>query len=142
MTLVEFLRAMYAAEEQHARDLDGEEWRADTQVGDEYNIAVVVDRRGSPVARCGAEGLDGGELRARHIARHDPARVLRDVEAKRRILDSYVAEFGEDELNGDVGYSPEQWLARQTLRLLALPYADHPDYNPQWGVFVKEKTGG
>lgn len=59
---------------------------------------------------------------ASHIARHDPARVLREVEAKRRIVDRYVwlREHGD---TGDVA-----WV----LPLLAAAYADHPDYRPEW----------
>ncbi|MFD0408613.1 DUF6221 family protein [Kitasatospora sp. NPDC127116] len=53
-----------------------------------------------------------------HIARHDPARVLADVDAKRRVL-ADVESFTEDG-------------ALAVLQLLALPYADHPDYRPEW----------
>lgn len=49
-------------------------------------------------------------------------RALREVEAKRRILDRYV------ELRASI--SRGELLS--TLRLLALPYADHPDYRPEW----------
>ena len=43
-----------------------------------------------------------------------PARVLAECEAKRRIVESYVAEFG----HGD-------WLVdHDVLRLLALPYRE------------------
>ena len=58
-----------------------------------------------------------------HIVRHDPARVLREVEAKRRIIgriDSHATVMGWDEVHGDL------------LRALALPYNDHPDYRPEW----------
>lgn len=53
-----------------------------------------------------------------HAARHDPARVLREVRAKRRIL----------ELISDL---PE--AAEPILRQLALPYADHPEFRRDWG---------
>ena len=43
-----------------------------------------------------------------------PHRMLADVEAKRRIV--------------ELASSP----GPQALRLLALPYADHPDYRPEW----------
>lgn len=58
-----------------------------------------------------------------HIARHDPARVLRDVEAKRKMIEQHVGYFG----SGDDEFWPVQ-----TLRLLVLPYADHPDYREAW----------
>ncbi|MCX4450676.1 DUF6221 family protein [Streptomyces sp. NBC_01789] len=71
-----------------------------------------------------------------HIMRHDPARVLREVEAKRQLL--ALHEPGTQEyVDGDVcmactlqGDGPYYPCA--TLRLLTLPYADHPDYRPEW----------
>jgi hypothetical protein len=75
------------------------------------------------------------------IAREaDPARVLREVEAKRGLLkearsyaEAIEAEFGwqRDEIEAgairDGGNAGERML-----RILALPYADHPDYRPEW----------
>ncbi|MBX6358139.1 MAG: hypothetical protein IRZ05_20110 [Micromonosporaceae bacterium] len=58
-----------------------------------------------------------------HIARHDPARVLADVDAKRRIIE---AALGEQD-HGDFG-----WAWTQVLALLALPYADRPGYQDEW----------
>jgi hypothetical protein len=58
---------------------------------------------------------------AAHVARHDPARVLAECEAKRRIVDSEGSPYVE-------GHVP----ATRTLRFLALPYADHPDYRQEW----------
>ena len=74
-----------------------------------------------------------GESQVTHIARHDPARVLREVEAKRRIL--YTCDT-----------ATRMWLHARTeeyadgvadpgdtiLRALASVYADHPDYDPEW----------
>lgn len=59
---------------------------------------------------------------ATHIARHDPARVLREVVAKRRIVERYawLREHGD---TGDAA-----WV----LPLLALPYADHTDHRQEW----------
>jgi hypothetical protein len=56
-----------------------------------------------------------------HIARWDPARVLAEVDAKRRVLDLRDSEYDEHRaaLNGAV-------------RLLALPYADRDGYREEW----------
>ncbi|WP_113699700.1 DUF6221 family protein [Nonomuraea lactucae] len=67
-----------------------------------------------------------------HVARHDPARTLREVEAKKRILDElegFIAEaedLPQDERNADKaeGFG--------ILRLMALPYSDHPAYQEEW----------
>ncbi len=73
-----------------------------------------------------------------HIARHDPARVLREVEAKRRMLAAHpieysrVSDFTDCAACMDVDtYDAYPCL---TVRLLALPFADHPEYRAEWGV--------
>jgi hypothetical protein len=85
---------------------------------------------------------DGGESeRAEaHLRRHDPARVLREVEAKRRIVDVHHDVNDGDCaacVVGEWGYPthgrghPAPWPC-QTVRLLGLPFSDHPDYSPEW----------
>lgn len=70
---------------------------------------------------------------ARFIAGHDPAQVLRDVEAKRRILAAYVDDdrvrFGAFESCSD---SCPATVLDEVLKLLALPYDQHPDYDESW----------
>jgi hypothetical protein len=73
--------------------------------------------------------------RGLHIARHDPAHVLAEVEAKRRILSEVVPEIDgmEDRIDGEWGVGdPTERESVALLRLLALPYADHPDYRQEW----------
>lgn len=53
-----------------------------------------------------------------HIARHDPARVLADVAAKRQIIELVIGAYA--------GYA--------VLPLLALPFDGHPDYREDWRV--------
>ncbi|MEU7400729.1 DUF6221 family protein [Streptomyces sp. NPDC044948] len=73
---------------------------------------------------------------AKFIARFDQARVLADVEAKRQLLDLHAP--GETEyVDGNVCMAcdvrgGEPFYPCKTLRLLALPYAGHPDYRPEW----------
>ncbi|MCX5522182.1 DUF6221 family protein [Streptomyces bobili] len=71
-----------------------------------------------------------------HIARHDPARVLADVAAKRRILDDVLPTMQADEVSiaGEwgVGPDPVREASDDLLSLLALPYAEHPDYREEW----------
>lgn len=60
-----------------------------------------------------------------HVARRDPARALREVEAKRAILDAYVHADGNSPRDRDRG----RWDAMHaTVRLLAAVWSDHPDY--------------
>ncbi|MEV4197029.1 DUF6221 family protein [Micromonospora globbae] len=71
---------------------------------------------------------------AEHIARHDPARVLAEVAAKRRILDEHFeASLGDTGVGaGDCTTCTNYAWPCPTVRLLALPYADRPGYRPEW----------
>lgn len=74
------------------------------------------------------EGLTSAvqEEHGPHIARHDPVRALREVAAKRAILNrraTHDSLFGDDEWA--VGRSDESY---DTLRIVAAVYSDHPDY--------------
>ena len=66
----------------------------------------------------------------RPVLEVDPSRMVAECEAKRRV----VAQFIEGVANYDIG--PQGEVARLTfvLRALALPYADHPDYQPEWRI--------
>jgi uncharacterized protein DUF6221 len=78
---------------------------------------------------------------AEHVARLDPARVLAECSAKRRIVlacrearpdMSFLGRrprgMADFPLNPDGNHE----LAALTLALLALPYAEHHDYRPEW----------
>jgi hypothetical protein len=84
---------------------------------------------------------DGPPHVAEHVARHDPARVLAECAAKRRLVlacrDSRPdLHFLGARPNGmaDFPLTPtdQHQLAALTLALLALPYAGHHDYRPEW----------
>ena len=77
----------------------------------------------------------------------NPARVLAECEAKRRIVDLHVGSANDPFYTGhgrlvdtcdvcvnfhaDMDCSNEPWPC-PTLRLLALPYADHPEFRSEW----------
>lgn len=67
-----------------------------------------------------------------HFDRWVPARVLAECEAKRRIVEHVTHRMlGEPPFaSGRVLQGLQPW--RYTLQLLALPYSDHPDYDPAW----------
>lgn len=65
---------------------------------------------------------------AEHIARHDPARVLHDVEAKREVI--RLAEAAHDYHETFMsGFAAEM---EKALRLFAVSYVDHPEYRDEW----------
>lgn len=73
---------------------------------------------------------------AGHIARHDPARVLRDVEATRAVLRMREAmALGLEAADGTLlaGAARARLGAYDNvLRAFATAWRDHPDYDPTW----------
>lgn len=67
------------------------------------------------------EAIDQGRY-----AGHDPDRVLRYVEARRKIL----AEYNADSANGE---TPDYYAGLAfTIKALAAFWSDHPDYREEW----------
>lgn len=74
-----------------------------------------------------------GLFMAEHIVRHDPARVLREIEAKRQMVKMHGQahecvsyDWVSKEINTCMWIDADE--ACTTLRLLALPYSDRPGY--------------
>jgi hypothetical protein len=67
--------------------------------------------------------------------RWNPARVLAECEAKRLIVEAHHAnddyDAGGNRFVDGCAECEGVWPCL-TLRLLALPYADHPDYDGAW----------
>lgn len=65
-----------------------------------------------------------------------PARVLAECEAKRRIVEQASWTGPKDSLRDRLLGPAADEAYRQgimtALRLLSVPYADHPDYLPEW----------
>lgn len=130
MTLTEFLLARIADDENtaacagHGNGLVFHDWNAEwVQVELPDNARPIYD--------------------VRHIRTFSPERVLAECEAKRRIVDEHesreVASLDRETwaqtftVCGRCRVGERQIVAPcPTLRLLALPYADHPDYDQSW----------
>jgi len=92
----------------------------------------------------GAERLSGQllpEPAAEHAARHDPDRVLAECAAKRRLVLScrdvrpdmaFLGTRAQGLADFPLAPHDPHQLAAVTLALLALPYAGHHDYRPEW----------
>lgn len=177
MTLTEFLRARLVEDEEAAvraanyQPEDGH-WslRIEEANGDDDNYYAVEtdDDEDGQRATPGPDTIMSGHItrdvehdRAIYIACHDPARALREVEAKRWIIaqhphTTYREHLG-DSLNRTRGPSWERrnatildrqycetchvddgiidgadGLPCRTLRMLAAVYADHSDYREDW----------
>ncbi len=77
------------------------------------------------------------EYQAAHIARHDPARVLREVEAKRAIVAAYEWTAARKADGGGIennyNFRSGQVNALETaIQCLAAAWSDHPDYRADW----------
>jgi len=151
MNITEFLTARL--DEDEAAIEDPESWLA---AGESHGVRRVdVNLSFECVA------ASTRSWRAEHIARHDPARVLAEVAAKRRVL-AEVASWLHDYVAGDTWFSCAQAVEphepeatsgsgcsderragepcdcsldrRREVLLCALagPYADHPDFDESW----------
>ncbi|MCC5474313.1 DUF6221 family protein [Streptomyces barringtoniae] len=131
MTLVRFLRARFQEEERVARDAiagaPGAVWGV---MADEIEqVLTSWDGRTThtPLVQFGAD--DPVQLLT-HVARHDPARVLRELEAKQALLDEHRMMDDDTCRTCRQGGPPRSPCT--TLRLLAVPYAGHPGYDDSW----------
>jgi hypothetical protein len=150
MTLVEFLTARWDEAEATAREADFEPWEVGPTFGALDN-RVYVRREGDPfdsigtcVIACQVPNMPRFRANARHIAANDPAHVLADITAKRAILAEHaIKDNGAGKPDSrycwtcyaDRGYNADssRYLAWcRTVRLLAVPFADHPDYDESW----------
>jgi hypothetical protein len=157
--LITWLRAALDEDEADAiaamGDIHDTTWTADTHTDkpaghtdEEYHVGIVLDGR-TVIAQCGEEGFDNGAARATHIARHDPARVLREVAAKKAIMARHCVD--EDAADPrfrhpkpripcrGCGWDDQQgtWATYNIndcpeLRDLAAVYADRPGYREEW----------
>lgn len=168
MTIVEFLEARFAEDEAVALKAGGAEaewlYRAeyDNETGNEavwansrteewmgpaqkqpyvsYGRNVTMDHEGCLPA---VDEDDGP-----HIARHDPARILREVAAKRAIIAphrfvSWLVPDDED-ANGACVQCSKVWNEEnhlaivgwpcEPLRALAVVHSSHPDYQKEWAL--------
>lgn len=133
--LVQFLRDRLDEDEriaQSAASVRGPDW---------WFEGYCEDMEGQVLA---GKALEGGSSAVRslamttrsdaegeHAAHHDPARVLRNVEARRALLSRYEAmAAGVLVMIGSESILAE--YRRVILPSLAAVYADHPDYRAEW----------
>jgi hypothetical protein len=141
LDLINFLRARLAEDREVALKAGADAWSLDhfTRAG-----GVVFASGERPIAEFDADpqhqhAQDRASAdfhQAAHIARHDPARVLVEVDTKSRLLTMYE-EAGRTRLQPPTA---ERWMAagveravlEDTFRAFAAVYADHPDYRDEW----------
>src|SRR5260221_6519627 len=131
MTLTEFLEARLGEDEAAAKAATPGPWQPGTLTA--YADEAEARRAGLDVSQFAADSC--------HIARHDPARVLREVEAGRKILADLPAYSKQRRELRDHIYLPENAgyhsghadgtddAAYYVLRRLAAVWCDQADYD-------------
>jgi hypothetical protein len=67
------------------------------------------------------------------MARHDPARVLREIDSKRKLLERYERAMENRRAHPkDLASAGALLALHGAVELLALPYADRPGYREGW----------
>ncbi|MEU0847754.1 DUF6221 family protein [Streptomyces flaveolus] len=121
--LVQWLRAQLDADQAKAQAVGEETWEARyvDSVNDYPDTATVRLPGGDDVAVMERYSMRDAE----HIAAWDPARVLREIDAKRRTLIRCEEAM--------LAASPMLvHFAKQTAWDMARPYADRPGYREEW----------
>ncbi|MCX5253645.1 DUF6221 family protein [Streptomyces canus] len=138
MSIVEFLRARYAERRAIAEAAAG--LQCDPENGWGITDSSIYDPAEKRRWISPHIGMLHESESAEHIVANNPAVVLADLDAKLAVLDEHQnvndGSCGTC-VDGGWGYpthggsSPQRHPCR-TLRLLAVPFAAHPDYDERW----------
>lgn len=152
--LVQWLTARLDTDEQIAREATDGPWRNAPTArhhatasgrSEEAVFAALPDVGVVIVAATGEASERRNLVNAEHIAAWDPARVLREIDAKRQLVklhgratlragggaQYYATTTVCRSCEANLQFPEESWPCT-TLRLLALPYADKPGYREEW----------
>lgn len=138
--LVAFLREQLDAEEQEAQAATPGPWRYNPDkmwnlpgpsFGEEF---VGAGPLGKTVCVAGTGPADEPQSMAdaEFIARHDPARILAEITAKRAIVDRMAGMLATADGDSEVDHYGGLDAAERVLTLLAAPYAGVDGYRPEW----------
>lgn len=163
LSIVDFLNARLADDEAAAENASQDpdegnvwsvgarkrEWKQEARIGDDREDLVFDIKDGVCV--------DFDDLLA-YLVRFHPARVLREVAAKRALVESITAEThvvidsdpyftcnaATEERDGGESWAREKWgtncdcgrddRVKTRLKILAAVYNDHPDYRKEWAA--------
>ncbi|MCW2768178.1 MAG: hypothetical protein JWO11_4137 [Nocardioides sp.] len=126
--LIAFLRDRLNEDEQAARACIQEVGAGHT--GDPYaDGSGVADRDDYPSYPWGA-----GEAESAYMARTQPDRVLREIDAKRRIIEHNrrIHQRADPVDHPEQAYVLAAGASDYVLKILALLHSDHEDYQESW----------
>lgn len=122
-----WLTAQLDEDERIARGADPDPWKSES-LGRHDQAAIKLAAPTSLIQFDGSRAAANGA----HVARHDPARVLREIDMKRSLV---AAHERRPMPKGDTADCAHCWGAVwpcPTLRLLASVYDDRPGYQETW----------
>lgn len=138
MTVAQFMTACLDQDEAGARQA------AEYSTGRWEVTATGVVDLGLVDPDLGVFGLVTSEdgRHAAHIARHDPAAVLADIQAKRHIVNLWL-DPAKIEHWGSSGRAPDEVMSEiaaatmidEVVRTLAEAYDSRPGYRDEWRIF-------
>jgi uncharacterized protein DUF6221 len=123
--IAEFIAARLAEDEAAAKAAAPGPWEGSLYVG-APGVGIILQAR----------HFEDGE----HVVRHDPVRVLREVEAKQRIVNDYrrTARACRDVTGAEIdsrGYAAmtgARYALRAACTALAATWSGHPDFRDEW----------
>jgi hypothetical protein len=123
--LVDFLRARLDEDEALAMEAPPGPWH----IGNAVDPTQPCNVHTFPGARLVADDLNW--LVAEHIARYNPARVLREIEAKREALAHYE-RIRQHARQGEEVYVLAEGAVAKQIAIMATAYSDRPGYREDW----------
>jgi hypothetical protein len=120
--LIPFLRARLNEDAKIARSV------TDQQTVESLDAALSIAQPDATPA--------GVRAIATHVVRWDPARVLAEVAAKRRIIELCGGAIEAGEIDPNTTWNDDAAgavVGEQVLRIMTQAYVGHPGYDPAWG---------
>jgi hypothetical protein len=130
--MVAFINARLDEVEQDARECSDAPWEL---LPEARQVNVSAEAIRNEKWKYGQMGYVGSFLHvefARHVARHDPARVLAEISARREMVTGLHAAIGNAWQFGEEAREIVAQLAVLMLQQLAALDRDHADYDPGW----------
>jgi Family of unknown function (DUF6221) len=123
--LIAFVTARLDEDAYYAKRAGGHEFTFDSH-------GQLLVSNGATISKVANLGV---QVSGWHIARHDPARVLREIAAGRAILARYedcLARMDDPAYSGAAEYVQIREYEDFVLPNLAAVWDGHPDYRPEW----------
>ncbi|MEE1802266.1 DUF6221 family protein [Streptomyces sp. JV176] len=114
---------------------------ARARLDDDEEVALRCDGDGCGIWTAAGDSLDFCQVEmggfhpaiATHVARHDPARVLREIQAHRTTVDEYeIALWAQADADQAACWQARRDTLLESCLRIATVYADHPEYRVEW----------